>query len=129
MPVVCITKEKKCTGCGAILVVGDNYSKANAKSKHNVCSTCIKPQKRSAAIKYLYGITQDQYNTMFDDQEGCCKCCGRHQTEFKRRLAVDHVHDTGVIRGLLCMHCNTGIGKLGDDLEGVMRAVRYLQDA
>jgi hypothetical protein len=40
---------------------------------------------------------------------------------------VDHCHETGKIRGLLCHSCNTGIGKLGDNLEGLQKAVSYLE--
>jgi hypothetical protein len=42
---------------------------------------------------------------------------------------VDHDHETGAIRGLLCKHCNSSLGKLGDNLEGLMRAVDYLKNA
>lgn len=53
--------------------------------------------------------------------DGKCECCGR-----VRPLVVDHSHGTGQFRGWICHSCNTGIGKLGDDIEGVMRAVAYL---
>lgn len=56
-----------------------------------------------------------------------CDCCKRPQE--KRAMAIDHDHDTGAFRGWLCFECNIGIGKLGDNLVGVMRAVRYLQNA
>ena len=51
-----------------------------------------------------------------------CACCGGSD-----RLVVDHCHKTGALRGVLCHACNVGIGWLGDDLEGVMRAVKYLK--
>lgn len=56
-----------------------------------------------------------------------CECCGIHQKDVVRRFALDHCHETGKFRGWLCGRCNTGIGSLGDDLEGVMKAVRYLR--
>jgi hypothetical protein len=47
---------------------------------------------------------------MFEDQKGCCGICKRHQSEFKKRLGVDHNHSTGKIRKLLCDRCNLGLG-------------------
>ena len=54
---------------------------------------------------------------------GFCQCCGRQSDS----LHFDHDHKTGKYRGFLCHFCNTGIGKLGDDIEGVARALRYLE--
>lgn len=56
-----------------------------------------------------------------------CECCGRKQKG--RALALDHCHATGIFRGWLCDMCNTAIGKLGDDLRGVSKALAYLQAA
>jgi hypothetical protein len=53
-----------------------------------------------------------------------CECCGRRES---RALNVDHDHTTGQFRGWLCFACNTGIGKLGDNYDGVLRALRYLE--
>ena len=74
-----------------------------------------------------YGITLDEYNEMFAEQNGCCAVCEKHQIEFKDSLSVDHCHETGDVRGLLCFKCNTGIGKLGDNIEGLERALKYLK--
>lgn len=54
-----------------------------------------------------------------------CECCKR--APGIRPLVVDHDHATGAFRGWLCDSCNLGLGKLGDNIDGVMRAVRYLQ--
>lgn len=55
-------------------------------------------------------MTIEKYNELFQKQNGCCALCGKHQSEFNRRLSVDHNHTTGQIRGLLCWKCNTSIG-------------------
>jgi hypothetical protein len=57
-----------------------------------------------------------------------CGCCGTINEPTRRGWHIDHDHHTGRIRGLLCLRCNTGIGKLGDSIEGVMRAVAYLKN-
>lgn len=74
-----------------------------------------------------FGITLDQYNQMFDNQNGCCQICSEHQIKFKRALSVDHNHDTGEVRGLLCSRCNTGIGQLRDSIELLEKAIVYLK--
>lgn len=57
-------------------------------------------------------------------EQTICDCCG---LESSKRLVSDHEHGTTKIRGLLCQSCNTGIGKLGDNLEGLLKAVDYLK--
>lgn len=74
-----------------------------------------------------YGISIEQYNEMFSKQEGRCAICGRHQVEFKKRLAVDHCHKTEAVRGLLCLNCNVGIGNLFDSEELLEAALTYLR--
>ena len=55
-------------------------------------------------------LTVIEYDKMFENQGGECLLCGRHQSQFKRRLDVDHCHETGRVRGLLCQKCNVQIG-------------------
>ncbi len=61
---------------------------------------------------------------VFAAQNGVCAICSRPPG--KRRLAVDHWHTTKAVRGLLCVQCNTAIGKLNDDPELLRRAIAYL---
>jgi hypothetical protein len=70
-----------------------------------------------------YGISPEQYEEMLKRQGGVCAICGRG-----RKLCVDHDHDTGHIRGLLCKPCNSSIGQLGDDVEGLKKAISYLEE-
>lgn len=53
-----------------------------------------------------YGISYDQREGMYILLNGCCALCGKHEKQFKRRLAVDHNHKTGKVRNLLCYRCN-----------------------
>lgn len=57
-----------------------------------------------------------------------CECCGRKPNGRRKSLHLDHDHDTGEFRGWLCFTCNTAIGKLGDSIDGLMKAVRYLKE-
>jgi hypothetical protein len=67
------------------------------------------------------------YKNLFDSQQGCCPICKKHQTEFNKKFAVDHCHETGKIRGLLCDACNKAIGLLNDDHETALSAHSYLK--
>jgi hypothetical protein len=58
----------------------------------------------------------------YERRAGPCECCGKQCDP----LCLDHCHVTGALRGWLCRNCNAGIGQLGDDLQGVERAVAYL---
>ena len=86
-------------------------------------------REKVAAIKRrgATGWTDGQYRAKLSEQEGCCAICEVDACSTGRAFAADHCHDTGKPRGILCNKCNTGIGMLGDNLEGIMRAVRYLQ--
>ena len=81
-----------------------DYSRNYAK-KYNA-DPVNQARRRNLTFVREYGITTLQRDEMFLQQGGRCAVCGRHQSEFKRRLAVDHCHITGKVRGLLCMYCN-----------------------
>lgn len=85
-------------------------------------------------LKKNFGITVDEYEELLKNQQGLCACCGKKQAENAldgfgkpRRFAVDHDHVTGEIRGLLCHSCNVGIGLLGDAIQGLRKAMEYLE--
>ena len=78
---------------------------------------------RRAALK-VHGLTLEDYDRMFDRQRGLCLIC--HQPSPKN-LHVDHDHDSGKVRGLLCMRCNVGMGSFDDDPERLFAAALYLE--
>lgn len=76
--------------------------------------------------KRRYGITSEQYNKQFEQQKGCCAVCGKHQSELKRALGVDHNHETKETRGLLCGECNRALGFLKEDIETIKALLEYV---
>ncbi len=82
----------------------------------------------NATLKKKYGITLEDYQALFTKQNGCCAICGTTQSAWGK-LAVDHNHDSGEVRGLLCFNCNTSIGKLNDDPALLRRAAEYLEES
>lgn len=85
-------------------------------------------QKRITTMMRRYGLTPEDYNRMLAEQNGTCALCPRTPEEERyKRLNIDHCHDSGKVRGLLCTPCNHAIGVLGDTAEHVKRAVAYLE--
>ncbi len=84
-----------------------------------------KEQIRKYNLKKQFGLSIDQYNTMLAEQNNVCCICGL--IDRKYRLAVDHCHKTGKIRGLLCSNCNQGIGHLKDNPALLRKAADYVE--
>lgn len=77
---------------------------------------------REACMKY--GITVKDYFAMRDAQNNVCKICLKPQ--LGKRLAIDHCHVTGRVRGLLCDGCNGGLGLFRDDVQVMQTAIDYI---
>lgn len=80
---------------------------------------------RDSRFKYVYGITHAQYDNVLLSQNGCCAICDEPSKE-GQLLCVDHNHDTGIVRGLLCKQCNFAIGLLKDSVSRLEKAKQYL---
>lgn len=85
-------------------------------------------RQRPYHLKSKYGITEEDYNNLLKQQEGKCAICSTNTPTGKWKVfAVDHCHQTGVIRGLLCNECNRGMGLLRDSPDLLRKAVDYLE--
>jgi hypothetical protein len=78
------------------------------------------------------GMTQEEYVNLWAKQDGKCAICDRPDEKIGKRgynttLVVDHDHQTGQIRGILCRKCNSGLGMFEDSVESLRAAVQYLQ--
>lgn len=71
-----------------------------------------------------YGISREAVDGLKKGQNRKCGICTK-----EGRLCVDHDHKTGTIRGLLCHRCNGALGTFGDSIEGIKRALNYLESA
>ncbi len=91
------------------------------------CKKCFLPALTENRLRRQYGITTKEYQDIWEIQGGLCAVCKRPESENNgKKLAVDHNHTTGNIRGLLCLACNTAIGSLKDSKELVKKAFEYL---
>lgn len=97
------------------------YNKERAR-----VSPVAKRYQRFSALKYRYGLAPEQYDAMLAAQGGHCAICPATEPGRKRKFfCVDHDHDTGKVRGLLCYACNSfRVGK--NTLETAKMVVRYL---
>ena len=92
-------------------------------------------RRRSYNLKHNFGITLQEYKRMAKQQRNLCAICGKSETGTNGRwgkktlqLAVDHDHNTGRVRGLLCRRCNQAIGKMDDNPELLDKAAAYLRE-
>lgn len=84
-------------------------------------------RNRLRASRRNAGVDPLAAEALLAKHDGRCDCCGVTAPGGRWGWNVDHDHATGRLRGILCHNCNTAIGKLGDTLEGVLKAVRYLE--
>jgi hypothetical protein len=84
--------------------------------------------ERNRKLKSIYGIDLEQYNNILKRQNNSCAICKRKDSgrKDKDNFAVDHCHSTNKVRGLLCMECNTAIGKFKDNVDFLKSAIKYL---
>lgn len=97
----------------------EQHSKRRGKKRH-------REYRREYRLKANYGITLEEYNQMFEEQNGCCAICETHQSKLKQTLCVDHCHQTKKVRKLLCSNCNRGIGMFQDNAKLLIKAAEYL---
>lgn len=135
-----VSHVKTCNGCDRELPVenfqADASMPSGLQSKCKECRAVIDQQTYDAhperwfknRLLREFGITVEDYEAMLAAQGGVCAICAK-ECRSGRRLAVDHDHVTGVVRGLLCLHCNLALGKFDDDPERIERALAYLRGA
>ena len=131
-----IYKEHSCMHCGEYLKVPDTWWQSWANKGTKICIDCGRKQNRkndnsekskNRHLKRKYNINLEEYNRLWEEQEGCCKICGEHETVQDKSLVVDHNHETNKVRGLLCNDCNSGIGFLKDNITVLAKAIEYLE--
>ena len=114
---------------------GKDASRPNKLSRN--CKTCNRTRslahyyrttevQRSRQLKRHYGITAAEFDIMLANQGGCCAICGTTNPGGKGAFHVDHCHETGTVRGLLCQQCNMGLGHFQDNTQSLAIAIYYL---
>lgn len=112
--------------CWRHSITDDRYKRHQEKNRINQIENGFRASKTQAWKKRGIIMTIEKYNKMVSKVEGKCEICGVHESKLKKRLAVDHNHGTGKIRGLLCYRCNMAIGFFYDDIKIIKKAIKYL---
>lgn len=133
----CITDIDPTTKTGCCSICGEG----SLLLQHGKQWRCAARTRRSLRVKVAYAkmaygdgkflvpeVVEVAYDELNLSQDGKCAICDKPCT-VNSVLSVDHCHETGKIRGLLCNKCNTGIGLLGDNIEGVQAALDYLKSS
>jgi hypothetical protein len=122
---------RRCKSCTKVRHAA--YQKANPdkRSKYhldwrNKNIDKARTQSKSSRMKCKYGLTELDYLAMLLKQNHQCAICGTANMGAYGRFHIDHCHSTGIVRGLLCHHCNIMLGHAKDDPIRLRAAIRYL---
>ncbi len=148
---------KRCTRCEISQPLGEFHfstTRSGTRRRYSWCRSCrcahhvawnkklktepekfekYKAKRRNGRMFRRFGITVEQYNLMHDEQNGLCAICQQPETtvhnmaNITQLLAIDHDHETGKVRGLLCRACNQGLGCFREDIGNLTRAIEYLR--
>ena len=121
--------ERYCANCLQWKPFSDFY-KNPRRDRHismhrRQCKECIKAVRNEQRLNNVYGITGQQKDSMLAEQDGSCAIC---RGPFSARGPnIDHCHESGAVRGILCTNCNTALGGFKDDPELLRSAIAYLE--
>ena len=118
----------KCVPCRKATCAANYYSRSPEERKEIYLKNYDPEKQRRIMLKSKFGITLEQWDEIYERQGGVCWMCGHDGKGIHKwnRLMVDHCHSTGEVRGLLCHHCNAGLGHFKDDPLLLQRAMDYL---
>ena len=124
--------DTKCKSCfNAYMRRWNSDNRDNVRQRNREYKIRCSDNYQNSKLKHLFGITLDQYMQMLVDQDFVCKICSRPERAKLhgkiKNLAVDHCHDTGKVRGLLCAQCNTVLGTVEDNIERLYSMIQYLK--
>lgn len=86
-----------------------------------------KLKKKDTFIRRLYGIGLEEYQVLFDSQEGKCAACQISQEELPKALVIDHCHASNKVRGLLCSGCNLALGNVKENIAALLGLAAYIK--
>jgi len=133
-------QSKKCSLCNSVKNRNDFYQDKGRKDLMSAyCKECslsrnkkwreLNPQaSKDSSLwtrrKLFYGITKEEFFNLLETQSYSCAICN---SDINKSAHVDHCHATGKIRGLLCRHCNNGLGQFKDNIKFLQSAIDYLK--
>lgn len=135
-----INNIKQCTKCKIFKNINEYYFDNTTNKPKPNCKICDRKRRQlpevkkrdalvrtATRIKRVYNISSDYYEYLLNQQNHKCAICKKRELDSKGRLSIDHCHNTGQVRGLLCRSCNLGIGNLKDNISLLAEAIKYLE--
>lgn len=139
---------RNCSKCSLFLPwVAFNINSKGKNGRKSICRKCTQKaskelldkrkienpeflveRNRKKMLKSNYGLSLEDYEELLKNQKFKCAICSTKENKVSENMFVDHCHKTGVVRGLLCYHCNTLLGMAKDSTDTLKRAVDYLEN-
>ena len=125
---------KRCPDCEEVKPLEEfPLSRSTASGRHPYCKPCHNARGKETVSRLYgssrhyhlvrrYGIGADEVDRMVTEQKGLCAICREAPAEH-----VDHCHETGLVRGILCFNCNGGLGQFKDRVDILRKAIDYLE--
>lgn len=128
-------KKAFCTCGSQVARAGSKCVKCNGLSKRKDINIDRKTYARDWSLKKKYGISLNDFNIILEKQNGKCTICNKLMEEPSSTrgqgldvMALDHCHETGKIRSILCNACNKGLGMFNDDISLLENALKYIKE-
>lgn len=136
-------KTRVCKICGQRKTFDLYHLVGDRKNRRRTCKSCEsakrrernknKPYNKSNHLRSKYGLSVEAFEKLAADQNYKCLICNKDldfstNVNVPDKAQVDHCHETGMVRGILCFSCNTGIGKFNDSIELLNKAIDYLNN-
>lgn len=122
--------EYRCIVCRKWYALWEFHKDKNtANGRTSKCKQCRKKLDKRKKLKSRYGLTVQDFENKWDEQEGKCACCDdemQFEGSKSRTPCVDHNHHTGETRDILCTRCNLALGYLKDSSVRAIKAMKYL---
>jgi hypothetical protein len=120
--------QKLCSGCGKFKPLDEFHTRKEVRRhKYQKCKVCCAEYK----LFLGYGLTRTDYETLLKAQGNKCAICGIDEATYRAKhnkpLAVDHCHESKVVRGIVCSKCNVGLGQYDDNHAKLRLAAEYLE--
>jgi hypothetical protein len=115
--------QKRCADCREVKPVEAFDRAASQSGGYNCyCKSCRRGRERAARFLRVYGLTLEARDALIAGQGCVCAICQEAEP-----VHVDHDHVTGVVRGVVCFRCNSGIGQFDDRADLMRKAIDYLE--
>jgi hypothetical protein len=116
---------KKCGGCGVFKPIADFGTHVSGIARSE-CRPCRVDRNYNEVLRRKYGLNRCDYEVIVETQDGRCAVCAETLTT-RQHTHVDHCHETGRVRGILCKNCNNGLGMFRDRPDILRTAAEYLE--